>query len=77
MSKIQLKKLGNNETEIQTAKGDVVLFSYNTPVAAQLAEGGFIRTSTKYSVTTSKHINKWLDGARAKEVEQSVLDALV
>jgi len=46
-------------------------------VAAQLAQGGFVRTETKYSRTTSKHINQWLDGAKAETVPQATIDALL
>lgn len=74
---MKLKPLASNMTELVTNKA-VILFSYSTPVAACMEDGsGFIRTSKRWSVTTSKHINKWLDGAKAREVEQSELDALV
>jgi len=74
---MELKQLKANQTELHTSDGAVIFFNYNTPVAAQLAEGGFIRTSTRHSVTTSKHINQWLDGRKAEEVDQSVLDAMI
>lgn len=37
-----------------------VLVSYTTPVAAFVQGQGFLRCSERYSVTTTKHINKWL-----------------
>ena len=75
---MKLRPLGSNVNEIETITGNVVLFSYKTPVAACLNGGrGFIRTNKKWSVTTSKHINKWLNGAKAVEVDQDVLDRLV
>lgn len=74
---MKLKQLKANQTELHTDNGAVIFFSCDTPVAAQLAEGGFIRTNKKWSVTTSKHINQWLAGARAEEVDQSVLDSMV
>lgn len=73
---MKIKPIASNQTELHTNSGAVVLFSYQTPVAAQLAEGGFVRTSTKWSKTTSKHINQWLNGATAREVDQSVLDGI-
>jgi cytochrome b len=73
---MKIKPIASNQTELHTNSGAVVLFSYQTPVAAQLAEGGFVRTSTKWSKTTSKHINQWLQGAKAREVDQSVLDGI-
>lgn len=75
---MQLKSLGANKTEITYDDGTVVLYSYATPVAACLGDGGgFVRTSKKWSVTTSKHINQWLGGVRAREVSQDDLVALV
>ena len=62
-------------TELHTNSGNIVLFSYETPVAAQCASG-FVRTNQKYSVTTSKHINQWLDGIEAKYVPQDQIDEL-
>ena len=74
---MKVKKLGSNQTEVSTEKAKI-LVSYSTPVAACMNDGsGFIRTSKKWSVTTSRHINKWLEGANAKEVDQSVLDSLL
>lgn len=71
---MKLIPLASNMTELHTTAGAVVLFSYQTPVAAQRAEGGFIRTDVNYSRTTTRHINKWLDGRRALMVPQSELD---
>ena len=77
---MQLKPLGNNQTQIETKNG-VILFSYETPVAAILHDNGLnpkaYRTSSKFSNTTTKHINKWLNGRDAEEKEQSFFDSLV
>ena len=74
---MKLNPIKSNMTEVELADGTSVLFSYKTPVAACMGDGsGFIRTSRKWSVTTSRHINQWLAGAKAKEVDQSVLDNL-
>ena len=64
-----------NCNEVVTNSGTRILFSYSTPVAAFVADR-YIRTATKYSVTTSRHINAWLNGADADLVDQSILDAL-
>lgn len=56
---MQLKNLGSNKTEIHFPNGVVVFFSYNTPVAAFVPGRGYLRTSKRYSVTTSKHLNQW------------------
>ena len=77
---MKLKQLGSNKTQVtydlHTGKMDV-LFSYETPVAAWLPNRGYIRTNQKFSVTTTKHINQWLQGAEAYEVPQSQLEELV
>ncbi len=74
---MQLKRLGSNQTEISLNNGTKVFFSYDTPVAAQLPDYEYVRTATKWSVTTSRHINKWLEGVIATEVSQDILDNLV
>ena len=73
---MKLHIIGSNQTELHLNNGDVVLFSYDTPVAARTTDDGFIKTSTKWSNTTSKHINNW-GGFGGKEVDQEVLDNLV
>jgi len=74
---MKLSQIGSNQTEITTARGNRVLYSYETPVAAWTEQGAF-RTSTKYSVTTSKHINAYLGGKDVgKEVDRDWLDGLV
>ena len=78
---MQLTPLASNMTEVETSEGRV-LFSYRTPVAAYVFGkngfgGHFVRTEKWWSVTTSRHINKWLDGGTAKEVAQTYLDNLV
>ena len=73
---MKLKPLGANRTEITLPTGAVVFFSYQTPVAAQRAGGGFVRTAEHYSVTTTRHINQWLEGRNAETVPQSTIDAI-
>ena len=73
----KIRNPGRNQTEITFSDGTVVLLSYGVPVVANLATGGFVKTKTKHSVTTTKHINKWLEGRKAKEVDQSFLDELI
>ena len=74
---MQLKRIAANQTEIVLNNGTTIFFSYDTPVAAQLPYYEYVRTSTKWSVTTSRHINKWLEGVIATEVSQDILDNLV
>ena len=56
---MRLKTIAANQTELTLSCGAVVFF-YETPVAAMLPSGQYIRTEKKWSVTTSKHLNKWL-----------------
>ena len=73
---MQLTPIASNMTEVETSEARI-LFSYRTPVAAYVFGEGFVRTEKWWSVTTSRHINKWLDGGTAKEVAQTYLDKLV
>ena len=74
---MQLTPLASNMTEVETSEGRV-LFSYRTPVAAYVYGEGFVRTEKWWSVTTSRHINKWLpENGTVKEVEQTYLDNFV
>ena len=73
---MQLTPIASNMTEVETSEARI-LFSYRTPVAAYVFGEGFVRTEKWWSVTTSRHINKWLDGGTAKEVSQTYLDNLV
>ena len=74
---MQVQSLGANKTQVDLADGTSVFFSYKTPVAALVPGKGWIRTSTRYSVTTTKHINQWIQGALATEVDQWDIDQLV
>ena len=73
---MKVSPVGSNMTEVQLNDGTKILFSYKTPVAANLYNGGYVRTSTYFSKTTSRHINKWLEGVKADLVEQSFLEQL-
>lgn len=73
---MKLKQLGSNMTELDMGFAQV-FFSYETPVAARLTDGSLVRTATKYSVTSTKHINKWLDGCGALTVPQDRIDCLL
>lgn len=77
---MKLKVIGSNQTEVETAHGVTVFFSYNTPVAAFIPGQGFIRTAKQWSATTSKHITKWVYSQKAaavRTVDQSELDSLI
>ena len=63
-----------NEVEIN---GKSVLFSYKTPVAGWDEQGAF-RTEDWFSMTTTKHINKYLGGKDVgRKVPQSFIEGLV
>ena len=76
--KMRLTPIAANQTEIETADARI-FFSYKTPVAAYIFGEGFVRSEEFFSVTTSRHINKWIGGLNpkaTKTVPQSVLDNL-
>lgn len=68
-------KLNKNLTEVYINDNIKILFSYEKPVAVLNTEVKTIfgmpwqvntvkRTKTKYSKTTTKHINKWINDNR-------------
>lgn len=68
-------------TEVELGRA-TILFSYETPVACRIEGQGYFRTSKRWSVTTSKHIGKWLvgwgiDKSEAAERDQSFFDDLI
>jgi|TARA_B100000029_G_scaffold206701_1_gene204426 hypothetical protein len=74
---MKLTPIAANQTEVSINDGTQIFFSYRTPVAAYLPERGYVRTERFWSKTTSRHINKWLQGVNnVSEVSQSVLDNL-
>ena len=80
-AKMQLTPIASNMTEVETSEARI-LFSYRTPVAAYIFGEGFVKTDQFWSVTTSRHINKWLkdgheDLPECKEIPQARLDSLV
>jgi len=57
---MKLKPLASNMTEVEV--GDfTILFSYQTPVACHEAGVGVSQTEHKWSATTTRHINKWMN----------------
>ena len=63
-------------TELELDDGTTVLFSYETPVACSTVNGWF-KTEQWYSRTTTKHVNKWLEGVKAQVKPQSFFATLV
>ena len=77
----KINPVASNMTEMELNNGILVLFSYKTPVAAHVPGEGFKRTSKKWSVTTSRHINKWIKDIhggsdKIEELPQSYFDSL-
>ena len=69
---MQLNRIGNNETVVSFASGTEILYSYDTPVAGRRIVDGVLqifKTDKKWSVTTSKHINKYLKTFNSEAVE--------
>ena len=75
--KMKFKQLGANKTLLTLKNGVQVFLSYETPVAARLENFEYVRTNQSWSRTTSRHITQWLEGVKAKTVEQSFLDNLL
>ena len=74
---MQLTPIASNMTEVETSEARI-LFSYRTPVAAYVFGDGFVRTEKWWSVTTSRHINKWIGkDVPTEEVSQTYLDNFV
>jgi hypothetical protein len=74
---MNIKQLAPNQTELHKDDGTIIFVSYETPVAAFVDGFKWIRSSEKYSVTTSKHVNKWLAGLNVETVPQAQIDALM
>ena len=74
---MKLKNIASNMTELTLKNGNTVLFSYETPVAGWDENGSF-RTTESFSMTTTKHINKYLGGKDiGRKVDQYYINELV
>ena len=73
---MQLTPIAANQTSVSFNDGTEVFFSYKTPVAAYLPDRGYVKTDTFYSVTTPRHINKYLPTKDVPEVSASFLAQL-
>lgn len=73
---MELNPIGSNQTEIGKSGGITILYSYKTPVAVFVPGKGGLVSSKKYSVTTSRHINKAIErwGCSRTEVDQGIID---
>jgi hypothetical protein len=73
---INVKPIASNQTLLTMSPGIEILFSYRTPVAGHV-NGQFIKTAKFHSVTTSRHINKYLDGRPAVIKPQKFFEKLL
>lgn len=78
---MNLQPIASNMTEVETDRYKI-LFSYSTPVSFyDKVLYQWFKSQTHFSVTTTKHVNKWLklNKVNVKEVipvEHEVLDKL-
>jgi hypothetical protein len=59
-----------NQSTIKLTDGREICLSYGVPVAAFIPGMGYVKTSRKYSVTTSRHANSYT-GDSATVIEDS------
>ena len=75
---MKLTPIAANRNVISYNNGSEVFFSYSTPVAGYCPDKGYLRTEDWYSQTTTKHINKYLDGiTNYTTVSQQTINNLV
>ena len=61
---MKLCEIGPNQS-VMIERGNCILCPYNIPVAAHVPSIGYFRTTKKFSIITTRHINNWLDGINA------------
>ena len=85
---MKLKTIGKNQTVLTFKSAEMsiypkditVFFSYEVPVACHISGQGFFKTREKWSATTSRHINKWLESENAGTIhvkDQSFFDNII
>lgn len=67
--------IGSNTILLRLPNEHELFISYRTPVAGK-DRLGYFRTSTKYSVTTSKHINQYIGENSTRIVPQEYIEGL-
>lgn len=65
----------NNKAREIYIKGECVLYSYDTPVAA-LRKGEVIRLWDGHTMTTMKHINCWLSEHNLPKIDKAQWDKM-
>lgn len=70
-----MKITHNGKASVLETSNMKVLFSFETPVAADI-DGALFRTSMPWSVNTSKHIREWLQDRPVELKPQTFFDDL-
>jgi len=73
---MRIERVDNTSATVVHLGAFSILISYSTPVA-YCHRGEYFRTSLRHSVTTSKHINRFLSGSAAQEIPQERLNSLL
>ena len=80
---MHINRISLNETEVHfnkrlvdETKRTTFFFSYDTPVAAKVGTT-YYKTEEKFSNTTSRHLNKWLEGVQYVVQPQSWFDKAI
>ena len=63
---MNLTQLRPNVTELKIDGGLTILYSYGVPVACKWTNGitdSYSKTEKRWSATTSRHINEWINTA--------------
>ena len=78
-----INRISPNETEVHfnkrlvdETKRATFFFSYDTPVAAKVGTT-YYKTEEKFSNTTSRHLNKWLEDVECEVQPQSWFDKAI
>jgi len=73
---MKITKLGNQNATVIETNDKIVLFSYETPVAANV-DGKLYKTDKFWSKTTSKHINQFVNNYPVETMPQQYFDTLL
>ena len=77
---MKIKQIGSNMTTLTLNDGTEILFSYETPVAGcsgSARDYTYFKTAYNWSKTTTRHINKYLDGVEAVVLAQHEIHEMV
>lgn len=71
---LRLKLIAPNQNVLILNNGTEIFFSYETAVVVR-TDSEILVTSKKFSVTTSKHINQFLNGFGHRKVSQEEIES--